>query len=178
MGASESRYVLIYNRIKNENILCILEFTDQKRGPLEAKKWLKYDRYGDSPMTVRVDEDQWPGWSWMPVTYGVGTGFPELTITIIRGTNYIRFNRNDDIDPHYDGRNFTNKIGEFVMFVYNDGLRVGPEPKGWFFGRGTENRKLYPWKPVKHCVTIQPVGSDRTRTDYVLDDENNVVVEN
>ncbi|KAG4070452.1 hypothetical protein HA402_005684 [Bradysia odoriphaga] len=172
MGASESRYVMLFNKINDRGgILCVLEFTDQKKGPVQAKTWLKYDRYGDSPMTVRVDEHQWPGWSWMPVTYGMGTGFPDLTITIIRGTNYIRVNRSDDLCPNYHGRLTSN--GAFVMFVYEDGLRVGPEPTGWIFKRGTENRKLYPWKPVKSCVTITPIGSDQTRTHYVLDEEEN-----
>lgn len=125
---------------------------------------------------VRVDEYQWPGWTWLPVTYGEGTGFPEVTITIICGTNYIRLKR-DYFYPHLDARNFESKIGKSVMYVYEDGLRVGPEPKGWIFKRGTENRTLYPWKPVKSFVTLKPIGSDRSRTDYVLDEEeNNVVV--
>lgn len=120
---------------------------------------------------VRVDEHQWPGWSWMPVTYGVGTVFPDLTITIICGTNYIRLTRSDDLYAHRHGRNFESKIGRFEMYVYEDGLRVGLDPTGWIFKRGTEYRTLHPWKPVKSCVTVKCSESGRSRTDYVLDDD-------
>lgn len=51
MGASESRHVMIYNKIGNrKDILCILEFTDQKKGPVEARHWLKDDPHGYDPV--------------------------------------------------------------------------------------------------------------------------------
>lgn len=51
MGASESRDVMIYNVIKNGNrILCVLEYTDQKKGPVEAKTWLRSDPTGHTPV--------------------------------------------------------------------------------------------------------------------------------
>lgn len=106
----------------------------------------------------------------MPVTYGVGTGYPELTITIICGKNYIRL-KQTELPLHLDGRNYESKMDRCVMYVYEDGLRMGPEPKGWIFKKGTERRTLYPWKPVKSVVTIEAIG----RTDYVLDDDNNTI---
>lgn len=74
-------------------------------------------------MMVQVDEHQWPGSSVLPMYWGVGTGFAELTITIIYDMKYIRYT-NSDLHPHKHGRMYESKIGRFIMYVYLDWTRT------------------------------------------------------